>query len=65
MWPSLRVAPTKHFHWGWGCGASLKYYSMQKLIHVETNPNINPFDVRKKLAANQESDRPFLTVVVV
>lgn len=39
---------------------------MRKLIHVEINPpNINPFKVRKKLGANEEGDRPFLTVVVV
>ena len=38
---------------------------MQKLIHVEINPNINHFEVWEKLAANQESDRPFLTEVGV
>ena len=33
---------------------------------MEINPpNINPFKVRKKLGANEEGDRPFLTVIVV
>ena len=39
---------------------------MRKFIHVKINlSRINPVEVRKKFGANQEGDRPSLTVVIV